>query len=141
MENKDKQVENLFDGAMSLYNTIELDTTGKENTYTNAEDKIKEVLNGEEPVFISEDEPISAAIFQNVNLGYAVCGIKYLEMIANNQNIVITALGYALQKMNEFAKENEGLAYENEVLKHNANLGSEEPSGIEDKELKGISES
>ena len=84
---------------------------------------------------------IGSAIFQNVNLGYAVCGIKYLEMIANNQNIVITALGYALQKMNEFAKENEGLAYENEVLKHNANLGSEEPSGVEDKELKGISES
>ena len=65
---KEKQVENLFDGAMSLYNTIELDTTGKENTYTNAEDKIKEVLNGEEPVFISEEEPISAAIFQNVRI-------------------------------------------------------------------------
>lgn len=141
MEDKNKQVENLFEGAMSLYNTIELDTTEKENTYTNAENKIKEVLNNEEPVYISEDEPVSAAIFQNVNLGYAVCGIKYLEMIANNPNIVITALGYALQKVNEFAKENEGLAYENEMLKHNAGLCSEEPSGIKDKELKGISES
>ena len=131
--NKDEQVSNLFEGAMSLYNTVDIETNGVENKYTNAQDKIKEVLNGEEPLYVPNDDPVASMLFQYLNIGYGVCGLKYLDMISNNKNIMTTAVGFALQKLNQFAEENQRLALELEELRPTE-------KGVEEKEYKGISE-
>lgn len=131
---KNEQVTNLFDGAMSLYNTIDIETNGVENTYTTAEDKIKEVLAGEEAMF-ADDSNIGGMLFQYLNLGYAVCGLKYLDMIFNNKSIAGTAVGYALQVLNE------NTALLNKYIELYGELPNEETEKpIEEKELKGISE-
>lgn len=131
-ENKDEQVKNLFEGTMSLYNTIDIDTSGVENTYVDAETKIKEVLNGEEALYVPNTE-LSQMLFQFLNLGYGVCGIKYLDMIFNNKGIATTAVGCALEKLNE----------NTELLNRyieRYGLLEDEGNKIEEKELKGISE-
>ena len=129
-EDKTGQVANLYEGAMSLYNTIEIEGSEKENTYTTAEDKIKEVLNNEQPLNIQRDDAVGGMLFQYLNLGYAVCGIKYLDMIMNNKSVASTAVGYALETLNSMAEE---------LLKYKDKYGELEKENIEDKELKGIS--
>jgi len=122
---KTEQVKDLYEGAMSLYNTIDIESNKVENKYTNAEDKVKEVLNGDEPLYIDESDGLAAALFQDVNVGYGVCGVRYLDMITNNKNISAMVLGYALQLVNKLAKENQDLAIKKE---------------INNKEFEGISE-
>ena len=140
MEDKTKQVAELYEGAMSLYNTIEGDTLvengNKEElkAYTNAEDKVKDILNGEEPLFIPEDEELAGMLFQYLNLGYALVGVKYLDMLFNNKNISATAVGYALQVLNKNTEE---------LIKYREKYGELEENKenvIEEKELSGISE-
>ena len=141
MEDKNEQVKTLFEGAMSLYHTIEsesrvcdADNPEPSKEYTNAEDKIKEVLNGEEPLYIPIDDAVSGMLFQYTNLGYGVVGIKYLEMLLNNKTIATTVLGYALQTLNQNTEE---------LIKYKNKYGELEESSdkpIEEKELKGISE-
>lgn len=134
----ESSVKDLTDGAMSLYHTIQCDNMvcdadhpTKAPEYTNADDKIKEVLNGEKPVYIPSDDSLSATLFQYANIGYSICGVKYLEMLNNSKNISVMILGYALDLANRLAKENQDLAMEN-ISKSN--------EGIEEKELPGISE-
>lgn len=130
---EDEKVKTLFDGAMSLYNTIDIETNNKENNYTTAEDKIKEVLNGEEPLYVKEDE-LAGMLFQYLNLGYAVTGIKYLDMLFNNKSIAATAVGYALSTLNDNTEK---------LLKYQqlyGELPDTENKVVEEKELKGISE-
>lgn len=141
MEDKNEQVKTLFEGAMSLYHTIESESRvcdaehpEPSKKYTNAEDKIKEVLNGEEPLYIPIDDAVSGMLFQYANLGYGVVGIKYLEMLLNNKTIATTVLGYALQTLNQNTEE---------LIKYKNKYGELEESSdkpIEEKELKGISE-
>ena len=131
----DEKVKELFEGAMSLYNTIESEKEGSDKEYKDADTKIKEVLNGEEPLFIQDDDAIAGMLFQYLNLGYAVCGVKYLDMIMENRNIAGTAMGYALQTLNKNTEE---------LIKYKQLYGEletpEDGKPIEEKELKGISE-
>lgn len=140
MEDKTKQVAELYEGAMSLYNTIEgdylVDSGSKEElkAYTNAENKVKEILNGEEPLFIPDNDEVAGMLFQYLNIGYALVGVKYLDMLLNNKNISATAVGYALQVLNK----NTG-----ELIKYKQKYGEleeEKENVIEEKELSGISE-
>lgn len=131
MENKEEIMKNLTDGAMSLYNTVDIETNNKENTYTSAEDKIKEILGSEEPLFVGDDDAVATMLFQYVNIGYGICGLKYLDMIINNKSIASMVLGYTLQKLNQFAEENVQLALKQETSKE---------SKISEKEFKGVSE-
>ena len=131
MENKEEIMKNLTDGAMSLYNTVDIETNNKENTYTSAEDKIKEILGSEEPLFVGDDDEVVTMLFQYVNIGYGICGLKYLDMIINNKSIASMVLGYTLQKLNQFAEENVQLALKQETSKE---------SKISEKEFKGVSE-
>lgn len=131
MENKEEIMKNLTDGAMSLYNTVDIETNNKENTYTSAEDKIKEILGSEEPLFVGDDDEVATMLFQYVNIGYGICGLKYLDMIINNKSIASMVLGYTLQKLNQFAEENVQLALKQETSKE---------SKISEKEFKGVSE-
>lgn len=131
---KNEQVKNLFEGAMSLYNTIDIETNKVENTYKDAETKIKEILGDEEAMF-APDNDVAGMLFQYLNLGYAVCGLKYLDMIFNNKSISGTAVGYALEKLNE----NTELL--NRYIDKYGVLEDEKSEGpIEEKEFKGISE-
>ena len=61
-------MKELVEGAMSLYNTIELETNNTENKYTTGEDKIKEVLGNEEPLFIQEEDKVAAVDLMRKNL-------------------------------------------------------------------------
>ena len=131
---KNEQVKNLFEGAMSLYNTIDIETNKVENTYKDAETKIKEVLNGEEAM-LAPDNDVAGMLFQYLNLGYAVCGLKYLDMIFNNKSIAGTAVGYALETLN---KNTELL--NRYIDKYGALKDDDTESKIEEKEFKGISE-
>lgn len=131
MENKEELMKTLTDGAMSLYNTVDIETNEKENTYTTAEDKIKEILGAEEPLFVGDDDAVATMLFQYVNIGYGICGLKYLDMIINNKSISAMVLGYTLQKLNQFAEENVQLAIEKEGVPEEQ---------ISEKEFKGISE-
>lgn len=140
MEDKTKQVAELYEGAMSLYNTIEgdylVDSGSKEElkAYTNAENKVKEILNGEEPLFIPDNEEVAGMLFQYLNIGYALVGVKYLDMLFNNKNISATAVGYALQVLNKNTEE---------LIKYKQKYGEleeEKENVIEEKELSGISE-
>ena len=131
----DEKVKDLFEGAMSLYNTIESEKCGKSIDYTNAEDKIKEVLNGEDPMYIQEDDAIAGMLFQYLNLGYAVVGISYLDMLLNSPTVAMTAIGYALQTLN---KNTEALMKYKQLYGDLPQNEKEKP--IEEKELKGISE-
>ena len=98
-------MKELVEGAMSLYNTIELETNNTENKYTTGEDKIKEVLGNEEPLFIQEEDKVAGMLFQYLNLGYALCGVKYIDMLLNNKAVSTTAIGYALQTLNKNTEE------------------------------------
>lgn len=128
-EDKTKQVEDLYEGAMSLYNTIDIETNKKENTYKNAESKIKEILDGEQALYVHLDDEIAGMLFQYLNLGYAVIGVKYLDMITNNKTIAATATGYALETLNNTAKE---------LMRYKEKYGELDKDNIEN-ELKGIS--
>lgn len=131
---KNEQVKNLFEGAMSLYNTIDIETNKVENTYKDAETKIKEVLNGEE-VMLAPDNEVAGMLFQYLNLGYAVCGLKYLDMIFNNKSIAGTAVGYALETLNRNTETlNKYIAKYGELKEDNSE------NKVDDKEFKGISE-
>ena len=131
---KNEQVKNLFEGAMSLYNTIDMETNNVENTYKDAETKIKEILGDEEAMFAPDNE-VAGMLFQYLNLGYAVCGLKYLDMLFNNKSISGTAVGYALEVLNTNTdKLNKYIQLYGELPEE----GKEKP--IEEKELKGISE-
>ena len=132
-------MKELVDVAMSLYHTIQCDSMvcdaehpEQAPKYTTAEDKIKEVLNSEEPVYIPSDDGLTATLYQDVNVGYAVCGVKYLEMIHNSKNISVMVLGYVLDLANRLAKENQDLAL--------AIASMKQDKGIVEKELPGISE-
>ena len=134
MEDKNEQVVDFYEGAMSLYNTIDIEFNNKENTYTNAEDKIKEILGDEEAMYIQTDDELAGMLFQYTNLGYAVTGVKYLDMLLNNKNIAAMALGYALEVLNRNTEQ---------LIKYKDKYGELENTNnnkIEEKELKGISE-
>lgn len=131
---KNEQVKNLFEGAMSLYNTIDIETNGAENTYKDAETKIKEILGDEEAMFAPDDE-VAGMLFQYLNLGYAVCGLKYLDMMFNNKSISGTAVGYALEKLNENTE-----LLNRYIDKYGALPDEEGNKAVEEKEFKGISE-
>lgn len=134
MDKKDNQVVDLFEGAMSLYNTINVETNKVENEYKDAETEIKKVLGDEEPLFVPDDDAVSGMLFQYLNLGYAVCGLKYLDMLFNNKSIAGTAVGYALQVLN--ANTEELIKYK-ELYGDLPSEDGEKP--IEEKELQGIS--
>lgn len=141
MEDKNEQVKDLFEGAMSLYHTIDIESRVSDAEhpepaikYTNAEDKIKEVLNGEEPLYIPLDDAVSGMLFQYANLGYGVLGIKYLEMLLHNNTIATTVLGYALQTLNKNTEEL--IKYKNKY----GELESNSDKPIEEKKLSGIKE-
>ena len=129
----DEKVKELFEGAMSLYNTIDIDTNNTENKYKDAETKIKGILNGEEALFAPDDE-LTGMLFQYLNLGYAVCGLKYLDMLFNNKAISGAAVGYALQVLNTNTEKL------NKYIEMYGELPEDESKPIEEKELKGISE-
>lgn len=125
-------MKDLVEGTMSLYNTIELEVSeNKENNYTTAEDKIKEVLGNEEPMLIQEDDVVAGMLFQYLNLGYALCGVKYIDMILNSKAVASTAIGYALQTLNNNTEE---------LLKYKEKYGELENSSVKVEEPKGISE-
>lgn len=127
----EEQYKELVEGTMSLYNTIDIES-GKENTYTNADDKIKEILNGEDPLFISEEDSVARMLFQYLNVGYGLVGIKYLDKMFENKTIAANAVGYALQLLNE--KLVELLEYESKYGK----LHDGEEKKVEVNEAKGI---
>lgn len=131
---KNEQVKVLFEGAMSLYNTIDIETNNAENNYKDAETEIKKVLNGEEALFVPEDDSLAGMLFQYINLGYAVCGLKYLEMILNNKNISVSAVGYALQVLNNNTEKL------NKYIQLYGELPEESEPTIKEQEFKGISE-
>lgn len=130
----DSKAKDLFEGAMSLYNTIESEKDGSDKEYKDAETKIKEILGEEEPLFI-QDDAVAGMLFQYLNLGYAVCGIKYLDTILENKNISATAIGYALQTLNKNTEE---------LIKYKQLYGeltdNSSDKAIKDEKLKGISE-
>lgn len=127
----EERAKELVEGTMSLYNTIEVEG-GKENNYTNADDKIKEILNGEEPLFISEEDSVARMLFQYLNVGYGLVGIKYLDKIFENKTIAANAVGYALQLLNE--KLVDLLEYESKYGK----LHDDNEKKVEVNEAKGI---
>ena len=125
-------MEDLIEGAMSLYNTIDIEVNNKDNTYTTGEAKVKEVLGNEQPLFIQDDDEVGGMLFQYLNIGYALCGVKYVDMILNNKAVATTAIGYALQTLNKNTEE---------LIKYREKYGSLEDDGNEPislEELKGV---
>lgn len=127
----EERAKELVEGAMSLYNTIDTDN-GKENNYTNADDKIKEILGGEEPLFISEEDTVAQMLFQYLTVGYGLVGVKYLDKIFENKTIAANAVGYMIQLLNE--KLIEVLEYEAKYGK----LHDDNEKKVEVNEAKGI---
>ena len=127
-------MKDLVEGAMSLYNTIDIEVNKKENTYTDGDAKVKEILNNEQPLFIQDDDEVGGMLFQYLNIGYALCGVKYIDMLLNNKALATTAIGYALQTLNKNMEE---------LIQYREKYGALEDEGNEPisiEELKGIKE-
>ena len=128
----EEKMSELVEGAMSLYNTIESEITDNSPEYKDGETKLKEILNDEDPLFVPNDDPVTAMLFHYASVGYSLAGIKYLDMILKNPTIATSVFGYMMQLLNVWG---------NDLMLYEERYGPLESNKVEEKELKGISES